>query len=344
VWGAGGDVEGHYYLDGNAPTKKCVIVALYRIFSSLLVGLLTPLAVRLHQVALQAQPATSPRHGRAVEGAGSARAPNLAIEGCTDLATIAEKPTLKTRQQPPKSDGFEDLQITIPIVKPPCWQEVQPLVDGKGVAFDERGWKETMTVKPARWSNFVDRQRAKLETHITDLRRAAKAAKDEKDDEDPWDVCEASATIEDDVAELEQMVERMEDWKDLTRYSGKSISMASTQRGNEMKIHVMAFAEREDGSGVDFMRLSYKKSVEVLPPTTPKSKAIFDGSQLARTLYTLLPFLAPKEVSSDTWERWAQLMSRPDVAKYTIALAFRRALASDGVHLEICDSKLEDAK
>merc|ERR1719461_220655 len=72
-----------------------------------------------------------------------------------------------------------------------------------------------------------------------------------------------------DIGELEQMVDRMEDWKDLTRYAGKSIGMASTRRGNEMQIHVMAFAEREDSTGVDFMRLSYKKSVEVCANETP---------------------------------------------------------------------------
>merc|ERR1712106_490938 len=71
------------------------------------------------------------------------------------------------------------------------------------------------------------------------------------------------APLEDDVVELQGLVERMDDWKDLSRYSGKSISMASTWRGNEMKIHVLAFAEKEDASGVDFVRLSYKKSIEV---------------------------------------------------------------------------------
>merc|ERR1712151_368765 len=64
----------------------------------------------------------------------------------------------------------EELQITIPILKPKGWREVQPLLDGKGVTFDERGVKETMTVKNSRWEAFVDRQKEKLKKEITEAR------------------------------------------------------------------------------------------------------------------------------------------------------------------------------
>merc|ERR1712183_590843 len=113
------------------------------------------------------------------------------------------------------------------------------------------------------WSSFVERQKAKLEKEIRQAREALQAINAVGTDLG----ADAGAGAprpqsEEDVAELERTVERMDDWKDLTRYSGKSVSMATARRGNEMKIHVMAFAEREDGAGVDFMRLSYRKSVE----------------------------------------------------------------------------------
>jgi len=259
----------------------------------------------------------------------------------------------KSHEQQPKAN-FEDLRITIPIVKPSCWKDVQPLVDGKAVTFDERGWKETMTVRPHRWSSFVNRQKAKLEQDILELRQAASIQRSTGCNSDPWEEqdwqngCASPTTTacaeasEDDIAELEEIVERMEDWKDLSRYSGKSISMASTHRGNEMKIHVLAFAEREDGGGVDFMRLSYKKSVEVrhqsnfLPPVGNRF------TPLGRTLCNLLPsaFQGSRE---EIMEQRVRLLQRPDVAKFTIAMAFRNALASDGVHLQICDAPLDSA-
>jgi len=145
-----------------------------------------------------------------------------------------------------------------------------------------------------------------------------------------------------DIEELVQLVSRMDDWKDLCRYSGKSISMASTKYGNEMKIHVMAFAERDDATGVDFMRVSYKKSVEV------QRSPIFDidsQSGWSSTLRMVLPFLwSPTHTDADkAKEQWVQLLQRPDVAKFTIALAFRAALANDGVLLKFCEADFNDA-
>merc|ERR1712217_570952 len=134
---------------------------------------------------------------------------------------------------------------------------------------------------------------------------------------------EIVATSEDDITELEQMVARMDDWKDLSAYSGKSISMASTRRGNEMKIHVKAFAEREDGS-VDFMRLSYRKSVEV------RGGISWTGSNVSRkshllgdTLRTILPFGRENNGEQPSEEKYIQLLRHPDLAKYTIAFAYR---------------------
>jgi len=141
------------------------------------------------------------------------------------------------------------------------------------------------------------------------------------------------------------MVERMEDWKDLARYSGESISMASTQCGNEMKIHVLAFAEREDGAGVDFMRLSYNKSVEVRDQCPFITRGHPVSIALGYVLRTLSPSLrAPSPgVPETTREQWIQLLQRPDVAKFTIALAFRRALENDGIRLQFCEARPDDA-
>mmetsp|Transcript_73172 Transcript_73172/g.193045 ORF Transcript_73172/g.193045 Transcript_73172/m.193045 type:complete len:258 (+) Transcript_73172:3-776(+) len=142
---------------------------------------------------------------------------------------------------------------------------------------------------------------------------------------------DAESVTEEDIEELQQIVESMEDWKDLKRYSGKSISMASTQRGNEMKIHVLAFAERDDGGGVDFVRLAYRKSVEVRPGEL----------DVRDRLLQLMPF-GKSQTSTQSQERWQQLLQQPDVAKFTIALVFRNALASDGVHLKFCDQRLDE--
>jgi hypothetical protein len=243
---------------------------------------------------------------------------------------------------PPVHDDF---QIHIPIVKPPGWQEVQPLVHQMPVTFDERGIKETLTVKTHRWSHFVDRQKARLLREIDEMKRSGggwDGPEEEDDGDDPLSDGENGAfpsSTRQDVRELEHMVERMEDWKDLSCYSGKSISMASTQRGNEMKIHVLAFAEREDGLGVDFMWLDYRKSAEV---RTERQRA--PGGML-RAARAVLPFLRePLGAAAEERERqWVDLLRRPDVAKFAIALAFKNALSSDGVHLEFCDGTLREA-
>eukprot|EP00928_Gymnodinium_smaydae_P008926 TRINITY_DN13295_c0_g1_i1.p1 TRINITY_DN13295_c0_g1~~TRINITY_DN13295_c0_g1_i1.p1 ORF type:complete len:250 (-),score=62.57 TRINITY_DN13295_c0_g1_i1:100-849(-) len=243
------------------------------------------------------------------------------------------------------------------------------------VTFDERGVKETMTVKPSRWSAFVDRQRAKLIKEINDLRaernarrvaaaepaeaaaeeepqrRRAFAAsathemeRDRSEDGDSDAVTEAEEEEEviDDTndeaeeLELEKMTETMEDWKDLSRYSGKSVSMGTTHRGNEMRIHVVAFAEREDGGGIDFVRLSYRKSVEV--------RRCPGDQRLSLLRRLVLPFSPCSEGDSSAMDdaRWVHLLRRPDIAKFTIALAFRDALEEDGLHLRFCESGLDE--
>lgn len=241
-------------------------------------------------------------------------------------------------------NAFTDLQIEIPIVKPPSWSKVMPLVEGCAMTFDERGVKETMTVRTSRWSDFVDRQKTKLELEIQDVRSliARRAEEGNLSDWDREGAVSMADQDEEDIEELVQLVSRMDDWKDLCRYSGKSISMASTKYGNEMKIHVMAFAERDDATGVDFMRVSYKKSVEV------QRSPMFDvGNQSgwSSTLRMVLPFLwSPTHTDADkAKEQWVQLLQRPDVAKFTIALAFRAALANDGVFLKFCEAGFNDA-
>merc|ERR1719273_2637571 len=102
--------------------------------------------------------------------------------------------------------------------------------------------------------------------------------------------------------------------------------MASTRRGNEMQIHVLAFAEREDNTGVDFMRLSYKKSVEVCAPETPPIGTPTLGNSMR---HAILPWI--RHVAEECEDQWIRLLQRPDMAKFTIALAFQKALESDGV-------------
>eukprot|EP00929_Paragymnodinium_shiwhaense_P032070 TRINITY_DN17850_c0_g2_i2.p1 TRINITY_DN17850_c0_g2~~TRINITY_DN17850_c0_g2_i2.p1 ORF type:complete len:611 (-),score=121.95 TRINITY_DN17850_c0_g2_i2:172-1950(-) len=255
-----------------------------------------------------------------------------------------------------KNDALADMNVTIPILKPPGWQEVQALAHRMPVTFDERGTKEMMTVKPRRWDDFVDKQKAKLLKEIDELlaeraelagqdqqmsessKERAECAEDSDDDcsdssgaeDDPLETDELR-TLDEDIAELQRIADSMDDWKDLAKYSGRTISMASTQRGNEMKIHVMAFAEREDGRGVDFVRLSYKKSVSV------RRDLSLPGVPVA--LRSLLPACIPG--SSAKEERWIQLLQQPDIAKFTIALVFRSALANEGIHLQFCDSNLD---
>lgn len=260
----------------------------------------------------------------------------------------------------PSNNSVEgkSLQITIPIVKPPGWQEVLPLVHAMPVTFDEKGVKEAMTVKTSKWGTFVDRQRHQLEKEIKDLRHriaasaaakaVAKAMAARSGEEPEPEIGDSEEPMcEDDIAELEQVVERMADWKDLSRYSGKSISMASTCRGNEMKIHVMAFAERDDGTGVDFMRLAYKKSVEVRPNAGVNQGILH---QLGQTLRAAAGFLAPSgdqsEDSSDKGrqQKWVELLQQPDVAKFAIALAFKDALEDDGIRLSFSEARFDHAR
>jgi len=263
---------------------------------------------------------------------------------------------------PPRQPrACEDMRITIPIPKPPSWREVQQLVEGRAVTFDERGWKETMTVRASRWGAFVDRQKQALERELGEMRRAAErkpalpifAPETGQCDFQVWDqkdsvlggqssVGSSSSSTsgaefhEDDVADLEHMVERMQDWKDLAQFSGKNISMASTQRGNEMKIHVLAFADKEDGSGVDFMRVSYKKTVEVRRRRGSAAAEARCGLSVGRW------FARRRPEDDGDFEQWVHLLRRPDVAKFTIALAFREALARDGVYLQICDGPIDN--
>eukprot|EP00927_Polykrikos_kofoidii_P025651 TRINITY_DN23004_c0_g1_i1.p1 TRINITY_DN23004_c0_g1~~TRINITY_DN23004_c0_g1_i1.p1 ORF type:complete len:611 (-),score=90.60 TRINITY_DN23004_c0_g1_i1:100-1932(-) len=256
-----------------------------------------------------------------------------------------------------RKEPCQDLQITIPIVKPPGWREVQPYVHRMPVMFDERGVKETMIVKMGRWGAFVDRQRAKLQKDIEEAKakvagEAAAAADAEAHastanvagcgDAGAGAACSASRQLnsEEDVAELQRMIDSMDDWKDLTRYSGKSIGMASTRRGNEMKIHILAFAEREDGEGVDFMRLSYRKSIEVRPVSARRVGG--DGASLAQVARSLFPFFSPPARSPEAEEECARLLQCPDVAKFTIALAFREALEDDGIRLNFSEAKFDD--
>jgi hypothetical protein len=214
----------------------------------------------------------------------------------TSIAATSATPDSRTKCGRSVSGVFEDLRITVPIVKPPRWTEVERHLQHIPVHFDERGLKETMTVKPHRWNAFVMRQRAKLQAKLQNAIASGKV----KDD---------------DVRELQSIVDRMVDWQDLAKYSGKNISMSSTRQGNEMRIHVMAFAERDDGQGVDFMRLEYKKSVDV----------VTGDAETAKTVES----------------RWIQLMQQPDIAKFTIALAFRQALETEGIDLEFCDAEVE---
>lgn len=245
---------------------------------------------------------------------------------------------------PPRKDAFQDLQITIPILKPQSWQEIQPLMHRMPVTFDERGTKETMTVKAGRWNTFVNRQKEKLVAELT-VRRRASANADSAEG-----TGERELGDEEDDSELEKMIENMDDWKDLARYSGKSVSMASTRRGNEMKIHIMAFAERDDGQGVDFTRLWYKKSVEVRRrvPVAVSAQVVDGvnslagtGRALSQSILSWVPFLSSPEASPEAEERWIQLLQNPDVAKFAIALAFREALEEDGVRLQFCESRLD---
>jgi len=73
------------------------------------------------------------------------------------------------------------------------------------------------------------------------------------------------------------------------------------------------------------------------------------GFSLGRTLRTIMPCLSTPsgiadDVSESLKEQWVELLQRPDVAKFTIALAFRNALQTDGIHFQFCEAKLNDIR
>merc|ERR1712178_354253 len=205
---------------------------------------------------------------------------------------------------------------------------------------------ETMTVKASRWDAFVDRQKEKLINEVQEMQaaRARDLHRLEDADGDSEEPESEQAPLEDDVAELQSLVDRMDDWKDLSRYSGKSISMASTWRGNEMRTHVLAFAEKAGGYDVDFMRLSYKKSIEVRADGAAEGPAVTLASVLPRCSDERLSHGSGANALDTSEAQWIELLKQPDIAKFAIALAFRDSLERDGVHLEFCDARLDVAE
>merc|ERR1712150_23349 len=135
-------------------------------------------------------------------------------------------------------------------------------MESKAVTFDDKGWREALTVRSCAWDSFVDRQRAKLRKEISTSKASGAPRSRPGGSESSCSLSSdniegaANVLVPSEVSELESLVDSMQDWKDLTRYSGKSVSMASTVQRNEMKIHVVAFVVREDGRAVDFMRHS----------------------------------------------------------------------------------------
>jgi len=232
--------------------------------------------------------------------------------GAASRALVAPPPPVDS----PAASPPDALSVRLPIVRPACWKELQHIMEGRALHFDERGWKEVMTVHGSAWASFVERQRAKLEKEVLDMKQGA------NDD----------VGVTEEVSELETLLESMADWKDLMRFSGKSITMATTSKGNEMKIHVFAFAQRKDSSDIDFMRLCYKKSAEVCHARL--LDACSRNPVLAHALHGMVPASASQAEAVDNCVR---LLQRPDIAKYAIALAFQGALQSEGVHLHFCD-------
>jgi len=261
-------------------------------------------------------------------------APALRPESNSKSKTVTEEPKpweLPTLPQGRLQPRSLQVHITVPIVRPAVCQEVQSLFKRRALTFDERGIKETMTVRTARWSTFVDRQCERLRQELGGAgchpQRATPLA--------------GGDLVEEDVEELEQLLERMEDWKDLKRYAGTSMGMAAAYRGGEMHIRVLAFEEHTDHTGIDFIRLAYRKSVEVrnwLPSPAKRPRSAASG-----LLSAVLPCLmASAGITEKQLEQWAELLQRPDVAKFAIALMFRSALESDGLHLDFCDPQPSD--
>jgi len=232
--------------------------------------------------------------------------------GAVSRALVAPPPPVDSPTAPVPAV----LSVRIPIVRPACWKDLQHVTAGRVLTFDERGWKDVMTVHGGAWANFVERQRAKLDKEISDMKRGVNG----------------DVHVSEELSELQTLLESMADWKDLTRFSGKSITMATTLKGNEMKIHVFAFAKREDSNDIDFMRLCYKKSAEV-----SRARLLDESSRnpaLAVALHSMMPSPSSHDEAVDNCLR---LLQRPDIAKYVIALAFQGALQSEGVHLHFCD-------
>lgn len=294
---------------------------------------------------------------------GRATAANM-----SDLREVEERQLLSALRPVPRQlpDAAEDILITIPIVKPLCWDEVGALLvpcsgcsrscgtGGCGgrlpalVTFDERGLREAMTVKRDRWESFVERQKEQLANDIQRMRerRRQRSSRSEvtcsnssgsSSDGSNGLPDGAMGKPKEDLAELEQMLRRMEVWKDLGQYAGKTIDMACTERGSELRLHVVAFSERQDGTGVDFVRLSYKKSLEVRRRGDPDKRPA--GCWLPKPLGDLLPLSCSRLGSAE--EHYVHLFRRPDVAKFAIAVTFREALAQDGVHLVLFEPRYD---
>lgn len=233
------------------------------------------------------------------------------------------------------SSGPLELLARIAIVKPACWNDVQAIIASKAVTFDERGWKEAMTVRSSAWSSFVDRQRVKLQREIQEIKQRASSPSIQTTSSASPALSSVSAGGSAEVSELEGLVESMEDWKEMTRYSGKSISMASTIQGSDMHIHVLAFGLREDGASIDFVRLSCTKSVEVCQTSLLEEAS--QNTELEQALRNLLPSSSGgKDVLKEAAMACMRLLQRPDVAKYAISSAFCESLENDGVHLHFC--------
>lgn len=340
------------------------------------------------------------------------------------------------------------VQVTLPIIRPPCWKEVLQIIRNELVQFDEEDWKESKTVDLSHWSSFVDQTAARWQKHIFKMRRRTdrrrhhaarkywissrepssmsmtdvekrepfgafdhaaaqavqnddtrKAAQNDGTLNSCWmvppqaehfdltprhesttteSVCgsperaaafestwwglvggECSEAVadgcnsemqndvdsysvhgplfdheedlddENHMREMQQILNSMEDWKDLKRYTGRIVSLTPTSSGGSLKIHTVAFAERVGADGVkviDFVSLFTRKMVKM-------------SGQVGkpRSSFSFFNFFGSAGQAENLESRPAQLLKRPDVAKFMIAFYFRRSLASDGVNVFFCD-------
>lgn len=213
--------------------------------------------------------------------------------------------------------------LDLRVAEPPDWQELLPCIHDMPVLFrEDDGVKQAESLRVSAWYPFVELQRKRLGKEIKDLRdagaasaaakavAAAMAAKSHRTP--PPQEATGVETFEDDIADLEKALERTSDWSELSRYCSTKVRVVPTGRGSILKFHTVAFAMTEDGAGVDFIRLAYRKSVQVLPGL---------GNDRGRK------------------ER-IRLLQRPDVAKYVIALAFRDAFADDGIRLSFENARM----